>query len=429
MPRRKSTVAITLGLVAFFGLHPVKGVAADRGLKKSLEIFVSGMDLIQKNYYKDVDETELTYGALKGMCSALDSHSQFMDADTYKQMKVDTEGQFDGLGIEITIRDQYLTVVTPIEDTPAFKAGLQPGDRIVEIEGAPTKDLTLIEAVRKLRGKPGTTVNINVMRRGEEKLLPFSITREKIQIQSVKDVKLISDKIGYVRVTPFAEHTGKDLEKALKDLEKKGMKGLILDLRNNPGGLLQVAIETADKFIGGDRLLIYTKGRIKAQNIEFQAHSKATHPDYPLVVLVNKGSASGSEIVAGAVQDWRRGIILGSRTFGKGSVQSVLPLRDGSALRLTTAKYFTPKGRCIQKVGIEPDIVVDITDEQEIKLIFKRRLEKMLKEKPPGETLKEEQKELEELSDVRDIQLERAINLLQGLLAYEGSIGAKETRR
>jgi carboxyl-terminal processing protease len=397
---------------------PFSSSAVDEQLKKDLDLFVSGMDVVQRNYYREVKENKLAYGALKGMCSALDPHSQFMDEEIYKDMKVETEGAFGGLGIEITIKDQFLTVVTPIEDTPAFKVGLLAGDRIIEIEGEATKDLSLVEAVRKLRGPVGTVVRITVMRAGTGELLPFSIKRAHIQIQSIKDVKIVKDGIGYVRLTQFQEHTGRDLEKALRELKKKGMRALILDLRNNPGGLLQVAIEIADKFIGGEKLLVYTKGRLKTQNIEFKAPGKAEFADYPLVILVNKGSASGSEIVAGAAQDWKRGIIVGGTTFGKGSVQSVLPLPDGSALRLTTAKYFTPKGRCIQKVGIDPDIVVEMTDEEEIKLIVKRRLEKMLKDNPKGEDMEAEREELEKLSSVIDAPMERAVDLLQGLLAY-----------
>lgn len=414
-------MAVCAGIGAWYLIAaalPFPIPAVDIQFKKDLDLFVSSMDIIQRNYYREVKESELAYGALRGMCSGLDPHSQFMDEEIYKEMKVETEGAFGGLGIEITVRDQFLTVVSPIEDTPAFKAGLRAGDRIIEIEGEATKDLSLVEAVRKLRGPVGTVVRITVMRAGTGELLPFSITRANIQIQSIKDAQIVKDGIGYVRMTQFQEHTGRDIEKALRELKKKGMRALILDLRNNPGGLLQVAIEVADKFIGGGKLLVYTKGRIKTQNIEFKAPSKAEFSDYPLVILVNKGSASGSEIVAGAVQDWGRGIILGSTTFGKGSVQSVLPLPDGSALRLTTAKYFTPKGRCIQKVGIDPDIVVAMTDEEEIQLLVKRRLEKMISDDPKGKDMEAEREELKKLSDVADVQMERAVDLLQGLLAY-----------
>lgn len=424
------TAAAATGLAAYCLLSAVFTVpspAADRQLKSSLDLFVSGMDVISRNYYREVPERELAYGALKGMCAALDPHSQFMDQETYREMKVETEGEFGGLGIEITIRDKFLTVVSPIEDTPAFKAGLRAGDRIIEIEGVSTKDLSLVEAVRKLRGVPGTVVRITVMRPGTGAILPFSITRASIQTQSVKDAKLVRDKIGYVRLTQFQERTGSDFDKALQELKKQGMQALVLDLRNNPGGLLQVAIEVADKFIGGDRLLVYTKGRIKTQNVEFKSHGTAAYPDIPMVILINKGSASGSEIVAGAVQDWGRGVILGETSFGKGSVQSVLPLADDSALRLTTAKYFTPKGRCIQKIGVHPDIPVEMTDEQEIKVLMKRRLEKMISENPQGADLAGEKAELKKLGVVTDVQLERALDLLQGILACGKSPAAGPT--
>jgi len=423
-------VAVCASLGAWYllvAVIPFPSPAVDTQLKKDLDFFVSGMDLIQRNYYREVKGSELAYGALKGMCAGLDPHSQFMDEEIYKEMKIETEGAFGGLGIEITIRDQFLTVVSPIEDTPAFKAGVRAGDRIIEIEGKSTKDLSLVEAVRKLRGPAGTVVHITVMRAGTGELLPFAMTRAHIQIQSIKDAKIVRDGIGYVRMTQFQERTGRDLEKALQELKKKGMRALILDLRNNPGGLLQIAIEIADKFIGGEKLLVYTKGRIRTQNIEFKSPGKAAFPDCLMVVLVNKGSASGSEIVAGAVQDWGRGIILGSTTFGKGSVQSVLPLPDGSALRLTTAKYFTPKGRCIQKIGIEPDIAVEMTDEEEIQLLVKRRLEKMVSDNPGGKDMEEEKEELKKLSDVTDVHLERAVDLLQGLLAYRGSSSGSGT--
>ena len=400
------------------------GRAADRQLRSGLDIFVSGMDIVSRHYYREVEDRDLAYGALKGMCSALDPHSQFMDEEIYREMKVETEGAFGGLGIEITIRDKFLTVVAPIEDTPAFQAGLRAGDRIVEIEGVSTKDLSLVEAVRTLRGTPGTVARITVMRPSTGAMLPFAITRANIQIQSVKDAGLVRSRIGYIRLTQFQEHTGSDFDKALRALAAEGMEGLILDLRNNPGGLLQVAIEIADKFIGGERLLVYTKGRIRTQNIEFKSHGKAAFPDLPMVILVNKGSASGSEIVAGALQDWGRGIILGEPTFGKGSVQSVLPLPDGSALRLTTAHYFTPKGRVIQKVGVQPDIRVEMTDEQEIKVLMRRGLERMIKESPEGTDLATEKAELKKLGEAADVQLERALDLLQGILAVRKPLGA-----
>ncbi|MDD5556928.1 MAG: S41 family peptidase [bacterium] len=426
---RKAALTAAACVAALLAIHrnsAAPGRVSDRDLRRQLDIFVSAMDVVGRNYYRETEERDLAYGALKGMCAALDPHSQFMDEEIYREMKVETEGQFGGLGIEITIKEQFLTVVAPIEDTPAFKEGIKPGDRIVEIEGEPTNDLTLIEAVRKLRGPPGTVVRITVMRQGSADLIPFSITRANIQIQSVKDASLIAPGVGYIRLTQFQEHTGADLDRALRSLEKEGMRALVLDMRNNPGGLLQVAIEIAEKFIGDRRLIVYTKGRLESQSSEFKARSRATHPDLLLAVLVNKGSASGSEIVAGALQDWKRAVVVGNTTFGKGSVQSVLPLADGSALRLTTARYFTPGGRVIQKVGIEPDIPVEMTDEEEVKLLVKRRLEKMLADNPDAEDLDREREEIGQLVDVRDLPLERAVELLQGLLAYRRSEDGRE---
>lgn len=418
MRLRHAGVAGALAIVVLCVGRSILAPAVEARLRQNLDFFVAAMDLAQRNYYREVKGSDLVYGGFKGMCSALDPHSQFMDKEIYKEMKVETEGEFGGLGIEITVKEHFLTVVAPIEDTPAFKVGLQPGDRIVEIEREPTKDMSLVEAVRKLRGVPGTVVNITVMRPGMKEMLPFAITRAKIHIQSVKDAKIIAPKVGYIRITQFQERTGRDFEKAMAELQKKGMEALILDLRNNPGGLLQVAIEVADKFISGETVLVYTKGRVKGQNIEFRSHGKAAYPDCPLAVLVNKGSASGSEIVAGSVQDLGRGIIIGSTSFGKGSVQSVLPLPDGSALRLTTARYFTPKGRCIQKVGIVPDITIAMSDEDEFKLQLKRRLEKMIAENPHEKEMAKEKEEIKKLSEVRDLPLERATDLLQGLIAY-----------
>lgn len=326
---------------------------------RQLETFSDLISIVRSEYVEDVTSKDLIYGAMKGMIQSLDKYSEFMDPETYSEMKVETEGEFGGIGIEIAIKDELLTVIAPIEDTPAYKAGLKAADRIVKIDGEITRGITLIEAVKKLRGKAGTQVSVTILREKEGKILDFAITRDIIKVRSIKNVKLLGDNIGYIRLSIFQERSAKDLEEALSDLEKKGMDGLVLDLRNDPGGLLNVAADVASKFLPTGEMIVYTKGRDKRQDMEFRAKDKKPRTDYPLVVLVDEGSASASEIVAGAVQDHKRGIIVGTKTFGKGSVQTVIPLSDGSAIRLTTSKYYTPKGRSIHGQGIIPDIVVE----------------------------------------------------------------------
>jgi carboxyl-terminal processing protease len=274
-------------------------------------------------------------------------------------MQVETTGSFGGLGIEITLRDDILTVVSPIEGTPAYRAGIHPGDRIIKIDGIITKDMQLADAVKRMRGKPGSKVTISVAREGWTELQDFTIVREQIRVQSVR-VQELEPGIEYIKIRQFQEQTSNDLEAALEKVSKNGMKALVLDLRNNPGGLLTSAVEVSEKFVEDGKLVVYTEGRIRNQNMRFTAHSKRSFSDTPMVVLVNQGSASASEIVAGALQDWGRAIVIGTQTFGKGSVQTIIPLSDGSGLRLTTAKYFTPKGRSIHGKGITPDIVVEM---------------------------------------------------------------------
>jgi len=385
----------------------------DYDIYQYLGLFAETISLIRSNYVDEVEIKDLIYGALKGMLSSLDPHSQFMDPDTYNEIKVETEGEFGGLGIVISIKDELLTIISPIDGTPADKAGLKAGDRIVKIDGVSTKGITLIDAVKKLRGEPGTKVNLTILRENEKKLLEFTIERAIIKIESIKEAKLIADKIGYIRLVEFQEKTPQDLEEALNKLESEGMEGLILDLRNNPGGLLDTAVAVAEKFIEPGKMVVFTKGRIANQNLEFLSRAKKPHLDYPMVILINEGSASASEIVAGCLRDHNRAVLLGTKTFGKGSVQTVIPLRDGSAIRLTTSKYFTPSGNPIHGVGILPDVEVPLVEETKEK-------KETIKPEEIFEQIEKEKEEivLEETKPVYDNQIQRAIDLLKGLKVY-----------
>jgi carboxyl-terminal processing protease len=355
------------------------------------------------------------------MLSSLDPHSQFMDPDTYNELKVDTEGKFGGIGIQITIKDGLLTVVTPIEDTPAWKAGVKTNDRIVKINGELTRDITLTDAVKKLRGKPGETVNMSILRESEKKILEFKIAREIIKIKDIKEARILEDGIAYIRLVEFRENTPKDIDSALENLKKSGMNAFILDLRNNPGGLLDVAVRVTEKFIPKDKLICSTKGRVNKQNLEFRALSNNPILDLPMAVLINEGSASGSEIVAGALQDYRRAIIVGIKSFGKGSVQTVIPLSDGSALRLTTSKYFTPLGHEIHGKGVIPDIAVE---EGRIKLDTEKeppteKPQDIFEEIENKEKQPKPKKEEQTFDYKSDNQLMRAVDILKAIKFYK----------
>jgi len=360
--RKKLKIFIILTFIVFaVASLAVCGIEKKKkdNLYRQVQIFSDALAIIQTDYVDEVDAQKMIYGALKGMLSSLDPHSQFMDPDTYNELKTETEGKFGGLGIEITSKDGLLTVVTPIEDTPAWKAGIKPGDRILKINDELTRDLTLTDAVKKLRGRVGDPVNITVLRESEKKFLEFKIIRDLIQIKDIKEARILEDGVGLIRLVEFRENTPRDFNISLDSLRKEGLNALILDLRNNPGGLLDVAVKVAEKFIEKGKMVVYTKGRQPSQNLEFISRENQPLLDIPMVVLINEGSASGSEIVAGSLQDYKRAIILGIKSFGKGSVQTVIPLGDGSALRLTTSKYFTPLGKEIHGKGVIPDIVVE----------------------------------------------------------------------
>jgi carboxyl-terminal processing protease len=332
--------------------------ALDKSTYKTLRTFNEVLDIVEKNYVEEVDANTLIKGAINGMVKSLDPHSSFMTAEMYKELEVDTRGSFGGIGIEITMTKGVLTVVSPIEDTPAFKAGVKSGDQIIMIDQQSTKDITITEAVKKLRGKKDTKVTLTIMREGLAKPKDFVLIREDIKIKSVKS-KNFDKNIGYIRLAAFQERTTDDLKKTLREVTEKmqPLQGLVLDMRNNPGGLLNQAVEVSDVFMKSGTI-VSTRGRTKSMESKNIARNDGDEPTCPMVVLVNEGTASAAEIVAGALQDSGRAVIIGTQTFGKGSVQTVIPLEDGSALKLTTAKYYTPNGRSIQAEGIMPDIIV-----------------------------------------------------------------------
>lgn len=397
------------GTVFVFNL-PQRVTQAAEETYERIKLLVDVLSLIEEHYVEAVDTKKIIYSAAGGMTKALDPFSQFMEPEVHREMKTETEGQFGGLGIRISIKDNILTVVTPIPGTPAYRLGILPGDKIIKIEGESTEGVTIDQAIKKLRGTPGTQVTITIMREGLKEPVDYTVTREWIKLESVRR-RMVDKDIGYIRLIEFSAPTNKDLDEALKELEGKGMKSLVLDLRNNPGGLLNSAYEVTKKFLNNEKMIVYTQGRRPEQKQEFRADKEATYPNLSLVVLVNKGSASGSEIVAGALQDHKRAVIIGSPTFGKASVQSVFPLSDGSGLRLTTARYYTPAGRVIQDKGITPDIVIEVSKEVEGKLMVQ---EEMLyaKDKEPEPVVKKDV--------VEDIMLKRAIELLKAREIFSG---------
>ncbi len=374
-------------------------------------------DLIQEVYVNDVESEKIYEGAAKGMLSQLDPFSEYFTPDEYKELQIDTTGEFGGLGIEISIEDTWLTVITPIEDTPAFRAGVLAGDRIVEIEGETTEGYTTTMAVKRLRGKPGTSVTITVYHKGSLAPEKISITRDIIKLKSIKGARFVDAEktVGYVRVTAFQEDTTTNFEKAVRDLHAQGAKAIIVDLRFNGGGLLDEAISLVDLFIN-EGVIVSTRGRLEKENKVFRATKEDDLPNVPLAVLVNDSSASASEIFAGAIRDHHRGVIVGSRTYGKGSVQTIIPFDDDDAVKLTTAKYYTPSGECIHKEraakkwGIEPDIKIELTPQQMTDLQKHRSSEDVV----PNPNEKKDEDKFE------DVQLLRAVDVLRALLALEG---------
>jgi carboxyl-terminal processing protease len=414
-------------LAAVFCVGSMKTSAAQgSGDYESIELFTDVLSIVKKSYVEEVDTKKLIYGAINGMLASLDPHSSFMSPDTFKEMKIETRGSFGGIGIEISIKDGMLIIIAPIEDTPAYRAGIKAGDHIIKIDDKFTKDMTIMDAVKRMRGVKGTKVVLTIMREGLDKPKDFPLVRDIIQVKSVK-YKTLDNGYGYLRISQFQEKTDDDLVKALAALRSESggkLLGLVLDLRNDPGGLLDQAVRVAEHFIDENELIVYTEGREKDSQMRFTSRKTDKEPHYPIVVLINSGSASASEIVAGALQDHKRAVIMGTQSFGKGSVQTIIPLTDNSGLRLTTARYYTPSGRSIQAKGITPDIAVE---QKELPVAEKKDMmhirEKDLDHHFETESVKEGADEKQETKlplyktdqQVKnDYQLLRALDLLKG---------------
>ncbi len=433
-------VAVVVALVVFIGISTQKRCDAKGGSKEYeyIGLLTDVMTIVKKSYVEEVDSKKLMYGAINGMLTALDPHSSFMTPDTFKELKVETKGAFGGLGIEISMKDGVLTVISPIEDTPAQRAGIKAGDQILKIDDRFTKDLSITESVKRMRGTKGSKVILTIMRDGFERPKEFSLIRDIIQVKSVKS-RMLENGYGYIRIAQFQERTDEDMAKALKTLQEenkgKQLDGLVLDLRNDPGGLLDQAVRVSDHFIENGKLIVYTEGRDKDARMQFTATPRSKEPDYPIVVLINGGSASASEIVAGALQDHKRAVVMGTQSFGKGSVQTIIPLSDDSGLRLTTARYYTPSGRSIQAKGITPDIIVEQLElpkqspKRESMFIREKDLENHFENTDEGkkpEEKKEQPKDKDVVKDTTDAavktadplksdyQLIRALDLLKG---------------
>ena len=419
---QKFTLIITTLLIFFSS--PVHGEISQKEREttyKQLEIFSNVLSILQENYVEKINTEDVLNGAIKGLLFSLDPHSSYLPPDNFKELQEETRGSFSGIGIEVTIKNDLLTIVSPIADTPADHAGLKANDLIIEINGEKSKNLGPYEAIKQLRGPAGTEVTISIHREGWEKLKEITMTRELIPLQSVK-AEFLSPGFAYVRITNFQSHTFRDFKTKIQELKKSHpVDGMVLDLRNNPGGLFLQSVSVTDYFLD-DGIIVYTKGRRKDQNTIFNAHSTGEGKQYPLVILVNEGSASASEIVAGAIQAHKRGIIIGTQTFGKGSVQTIIPLPDGAGLRMTTARYYTPDDRSIQALGITPDVVVPFIPcasppktKKKRKFIKEINLENHL---PRSDTAKKEEDSMDTKLEKRllnDNQLRSAYNILKSL--------------
>jgi len=422
---------------------PEKAEEAEVLPLEELRTFAEVFGRIKNDYVEAVDDRELLENAIRGMLSGLDPHSSYLDSEEYRDLQVGTSGEFGGLGIEVGMEDGFVKIIAPIDDTPATRAGLQAGDLIIRIDESPVKGMNLNEAVNLMRGKPGTEIELTILREGGDRPFKVKLVRDVIHVASVKS-RTLEEGYGYVRISNFQSRTTEDMLKALNELKEENggdLKGLVLDLRNNPGGVLNSAVGVSDAFLG-EGLIVYTKGRVNDSELQFKAGPDDVLKDAPIVVLVNGGSASASEIVAGALQDHNRAIIMGTQTFGKGSVQTIVPIDNSTALKLTTARYYTPSGRSIQAQGIEPDITLvrgelSLAEESEIEPLKEANLsrhlddategkgtrtddEKNAKEDEGGNAESEREPAEDKLSEkkplaIEDYQLGEALNVLKGL--------------
>ncbi len=427
LSQSRNVLLVLMGLVIGFSLTIGQHVFAERDNNNALPLeelraFTEVFANIKNNYVEDVTDKELLENAIRGMLSGLDPHSSYLDTDAYKELQVGTSGEFGGLGIEVSMEDGFVKVVSPIDDTPADAAGVKAGDLIIRLDDTPVKGLTLREAVNLMRGKPGSDILLTIVRDGTNRPLKITITRDIVQVKSIK-YESLEPGFGYVRITQFQSHTGSDLKKAINELKEENngtLNGLILDLRNNPGGVLNAAFEVSDAFLE-QGMIVYTEGRIDDSALEFKATPDDSLEGAPLIILINSGSASASEIVAGALQDHKRAVIMGSKSFGKGSVQTILPMNNGAALKLTTARYFTPAGRSIQAEGIVPDIPLDrinltAANEPEFAPVTEADLAGHLdsgQENSENDAANIQQEEKHRVD--QDYQLYEALNLLKGL--------------
>ncbi len=435
MLKKKNIFILTLGILlgalvgicgSVFADRDKVEVAADTDALpfEDLRTFTEIFGRIKRDYVEPVSDKKLLEDAVRGMLSGLDPHSAYLVAEEYQELKEGTTGQFGGLGIEVTMENGFIKVVSPIDDTPAQKAGVKAGDLVVRLDDKPVKGMTLTDAVKVMRGNPGSNIVLTIVREGEEKPLKITLTRDIIKVKSVKS-RLLEKNYGYVRISSFQSGTGDGLKEALLQLKKENkdtnLKGLVLDLRNNPGGVLNAAVEVSDAFIKSG-LIVYTEGRIENSEMRFNAAPDDISNGASIVVLINSGSASASEIVAGALQDQKRAVIMGEKSFGKGSVQTILPTSNGAAVKLTTARYYTPSGRSIQAEGIEPDITLNRVKLESLEKIdfdpikeadLSHHLENA--KKPASAGLDAEQDKAKESLEIKDYPLYEALTLLKGM--------------